>query len=1508
LGLSRFVRSAEAIGDLFAPAPAAVISGAVAAPDERRQDNIQGKSLALGDFDGDGASDVAIGGNGTIVLRRGNPDAYAPTDDAIFVQMQNGYDPPALLQDSQTYQVPGAVDFLEAGDFTGDGQKDLVAASRGGAELFLLAGTGPATFSEPETISLPGAVTALTSGEFRAADGRGDVVVGINGSAGPSLMIFDGKEGLHGSSMSLRLRAPATSIQMNGLDDDPFTDIAAACGNEVDIIHGWGRKNSVRLQDQVERIGLGYGVTDLATGFFLWNRAGSYQIAVLTDTGSIVILDRGRPDTRPFAPEELAGLRESRSISGNRSVDIEAEPSWRGSRSSSWRPVREHAVSAAVAEAARVRTVLMRSRYSLKETEDLMLLNAADRKLNFIRQADGNAVQDNADDDLTTFDVAMQGNASAVLIMPHKLNGVRDLIAVTEDGNEPSVSILAPNTTINVDRTDDPNPAGASACTAAANDCSLRGALQFANNPSNNNTTMVLPANTYILSINGSSAGGCDGNAVGDLGANQTMTIMGAGAASTIIRQTGTGPANDGDRVMCMDEPFTLNLIYTFSGVTMVGGRDGTAAGTGTALGGGGIIGGEKGNVLTMSSMVLANNQVTVLGSANLGGGGIQWTGGDLNITNCTLGGTSAPGAYTDRTSTNTANLQAGSGGGVTFTPSAPAHTGGTGILTVAGTTMSRNTVGSVCCGGGGADLLIFAFAAPGGIGSGSATIGTTTISNNQATVGNGGAIVIESLPTTLATSSITNNSAGNLGGAIYLGGGSLTLNGTTPSITFTGNTAVHGGSGIGVNVGIDQNPGTNVRTINGTGGVQLQGTNTNISGHDVFLAFNGAWTNNAGSSLTIGNLVQDSGNNACGGCANFLMAAFKANNTTTNLTGNWTFNGGTFVGDTGTVNLAGNLVFNLDSFSHGAFTAGSSTVNFNGNTAQSISNNGAFSFFNLTDSNVTQPLTANNSFGATGTLNVNGANAIFSPVPAAVISGTGTLTGTGTARASRIAATPDFLSQYTITNKTLTNLQVDYNGVGNQTVNNTPAYSRLRISGTGTKTLQGATTATGTVNIAAGALDASASNFGLNVGGDWTNGVGTAGFVPRSGTLTFNGGGTQTLSGTTTFYDLTLGNSGTTNFSNTSTTVAHNLTANSGTMDGGTSTITFTGNPGAIGGANAKNFNNLVINSGAVISNTTGGNINIANDYSNSGTFTQGSAITTTFSTGADGNHSFSGGGPTTFGVFTINGSNTVDAASHNFNVVGSVFTVTGTFTGNTSTVSFTGAGAQGIAGDGAKNFSGLLINNPVSVNVINGTGAIDASVSGLLTLTTDLMVASGAVLQQSGTSAGAADVIGTVRRTDLGVTARSFGNLNNSISIESGTPPNPMDVTLVKMAPSPFPAGTAVVPRTYTLTPTGGSGISSTVKLRYIDPAELSGIVESRLLLWKRIGANWTAQGGTVNVANNFVSLAGVTGFSDWAIAEGSDLTISKSNNVSNSAVVGQQWTWTLTVNNAGGASARF
>ena len=44
-----------------------------------------------------------------------------------------------------------------------------------------------------------------------------------------------------------------------------------------------------------------------------------------------------------------------------------------------------------------------------------------------------------------------------------------------------------------------------------------------------------------------------------------------------------------------------------------------------------------------------------------------------------------------------------------------------------------------------------------------------------------------------------------------------------------------------------------------------------------------------------------------------------------------------------------------------------------------------------------------------------------------------------------------------------------------------------------------------------------------LGIGGNWSN-SGT--FTDQSGTVTFNGSGAQTISGTNTFYDLTINNS----------------------------------------------------------------------------------------------------------------------------------------------------------------------------------------------------------------------------------------------------------------------------------------------------------------------------------------------------------------------------------------------
>src|SRR4029078_3612275 len=272
-----------------------------------------------------------------------------------------------------------------------------------------------------------------------------------------------------------------------------------------------------------------------------------------------------------------------------------------------------------------------------------------------------------------------------------------------------------------------------------------------------------------------------------------------------------------------------------------------------------------------------------------------------------------------------------------------------------------------------------------------------------------------------------------------------------------------------------------------------------------------------------------------------------------------------------------------------------------------SITNGTAITFFNLTDSNVTNPLTANNSFAVNGTLNVNGASAIFAPVAGAVISGTGTLTGTGTARVTRTAATADFLSQYSITNKTLTNLLVDYVGVSTQVLSLTK-YGPLRINnGTGVNSAAGTATVNGMLTLQAGAL-----------------GVGTSTLVINNGTTVGGGSITSAATGTVNYNQSSNGqnvrafNYGNLTFSNFNKVLEPSGTIGiSGVFTPGTAVgHTITGSTINFNGTGAQtipafNYNNLTSSSTGARTLPNGGTVGVA------GIFTPGTnAYTITGST----------------------------------------------------------------------------------------------------------------------------------------------------------------------------------------------------------------------------------------------------------------------------------------------------
>ena len=274
--------------------------------------------------------------------------------------------------------------------------------------------------------------------------------------------------------------------------------------------------------------------------------------------------------------------------------------------------------------------------------------------------------------------------------------------------------------TYDVDRFDD--DASQTACTAAPNDCTLRGAI-IAANSNVGDDTINLPAGTYTLSIAGTAE---DAAATGDLDITDDLTITGAGRATTIV------DGGQKDRVFQI-LPGAGSITVTIQNLTV---QNGNSSDAGLDSGGGGIRNGANqattGETVHLVNVLVTNNTAaaTVFGggisndgvmtiddsvisnntAGNHGGGIVQGDGGSLTITNTTISG-------------NHAINPGGIGGGLyvgLFSTTAPP------LVTIDRSTISGNDGGS----GGGI-----------GRNRGSLTVTNSTISGNMALSSSGGGI-----------------------------------------------------------------------------------------------------------------------------------------------------------------------------------------------------------------------------------------------------------------------------------------------------------------------------------------------------------------------------------------------------------------------------------------------------------------------------------------------------------------------------------------------------------------------------------------------------------------------------------------------------------------------------------------------------------------------------------------------------------------------------------------------
>ncbi|HET9532193.1 MAG TPA: VCBS repeat-containing protein, partial [Blastocatellia bacterium] len=425
-------------------------NGAVEVAAHMESEKMVPLSLASGDFDEDGMPDLvsayATENGGILTIHRGNIDSvYPDTPQARARKADGTFTDAPFLSPGLVFDMSAAPELIEVGDFNADGHFDIAAAAHSSSAVHLMTGDGSGSVREAETIALPGNVTALASGDVNRADGIADLIVAVDGAAGPMLMVFEGPEGAVKSEPEIfDLPSRANAITTGHLGRDYTTDIAVGAGRDLLIIHGRDRKLSLDEAARAEVAGAAIsrrsfesGLSSLAAGDFTGDTR--LELAVLTEDGSLLLVEE---------KEEKTSLRHA------------------GEQHGRW------SIKTLTAGAARGR--ILRARVSSLSHENILVVDGAGRGIHV--WMDEAELRERGDGTLSAASVSGTGAAALlevegepVAVLPMRLNmdGLSDLVILRSGTSSPTVTLTAPNSTITVCNTSDCGSIGCGSLRAA---------------------------------------------------------------------------------------------------------------------------------------------------------------------------------------------------------------------------------------------------------------------------------------------------------------------------------------------------------------------------------------------------------------------------------------------------------------------------------------------------------------------------------------------------------------------------------------------------------------------------------------------------------------------------------------------------------------------------------------------------------------------------------------------------------------------------------------------------------------------------------------------------------------------------------------------------------------------------------------------------------------------------------------------------------------------------------
>ncbi len=420
------------------------------ADESRTFESVQAAPLVLvsADFNEDGTPDV-IAANGAVGL--GSIRVFRGNSEAIYGANSSTRSVEPFFGNAPVLALPATPDFIEAGDFNGDGHQDLLFASRLGNKIFLLAGDGKGSFDEAREIAVNGEITAMTTGEFNHHDGVIDLAVALQSENKFEILLYQNSQGaINAEPQHFAVVQPVTALALGQMNNDVVADLAAAAGKNLYLIEARDEALTVTTQT------LPFAIQAMAVGRF--DTLAQEQLAVLAENDSVYAMR---------APQAQNGV-------GRRRATDRVSREWRAEKLYG-----STAMTEAITSSQSHKT-LLKTRISTSAFDDLLILDSSSKTLNILSKAEV----------FESTKVSLENENAIIAALPMRLNAMalNGLVMLRNGQSSPSYAVpeaaMTFTVTTTIDLPDETPGDGLCAprlATGSVGPCTLRAAIQEAN-------------------------------------------------------------------------------------------------------------------------------------------------------------------------------------------------------------------------------------------------------------------------------------------------------------------------------------------------------------------------------------------------------------------------------------------------------------------------------------------------------------------------------------------------------------------------------------------------------------------------------------------------------------------------------------------------------------------------------------------------------------------------------------------------------------------------------------------------------------------------------------------------------------------------------------------------------------------------------------------------------------------------------------------------------------------